>query len=86
MQKYSDPHPTECPDCGAKDAIESLLSAPAVRFKGSGFYVTDYARKGSGSSSSSSGEKKSDVKADSGSGKKTETKSETKRSDSSDKK
>ena len=76
MQRMSDPHPTDCPDCGAKNSVEQLISSPAVQFKGSGWYVTDYAKK-SGSPSSKSGDnKKTDVKAES-SEKKTETKSES---------
>ncbi|MGH9524215.1 MAG: FmdB family zinc ribbon protein [Terriglobales bacterium] len=92
MQKFSDPHPADCPDCKAKDSVEQLLSAPAVQFKGSGWYATDYAKK-SGSSSSRSGERKTDgdgktdVKADSGSEKKSESKTESKSGgDSSEKK
>ena len=46
IQKFSDPPLTECPHCGGE--MEQLLSAPAVQFKGAGWYVTDYARKGSG--------------------------------------
>ncbi len=46
IQKFSDPPLTECPHCGGE--LEQLLSAPAVQFKGAGWYVTDYARKGSG--------------------------------------
>jgi putative FmdB family regulatory protein len=46
MQKFSDPILSECPTCGGP--VEKLLSAPAIQFKGSGWYVTDYARKGSG--------------------------------------
>ena len=84
MQKLSDPHPTDCPDCKAKDSVGQLLSAPAVQFKGSGWYVTDYARKSG--SSSKTGESKADVKAESSSEKKAETKSESKSSDSSSKK
>lgn len=81
MQKFSDPHPTDCPDCKAKDSIEQLLSAPAVQFKGSGWYVTDYAKKsGSSSGSSKSGESKAEVKAESGSDKKSETNPESKKS------
>lgn len=52
IQKFSDPEVKKCPECGS--AVERLLSAPAVQFKGSGWYVTDYARKGSGSSESGS--------------------------------
>ena len=47
IQKFSDPPLTVCPHCGGE--MEQLLSAPAVQFKGAGWYVTDYARKGSGS-------------------------------------
>ncbi len=71
IQKFSDPPLTVCPHCGGE--LEQLLSAPAVQFKGSGWYVTDYARKGSssgkssgdGAASSSSSESKPDAgKAD----------------------
>lgn len=61
IQKFSDSHVKKCPECGGP--IEQLISAPAVRFKGSGWYVTDYAKKPSGDSASSSG---SDSKSDSG--------------------
>jgi putative FmdB family regulatory protein len=46
MQKFSDPILSECPTCGGP--VEKLPSAPAIQFKGSGWYVTDYARKPSG--------------------------------------
>ncbi len=46
IQKFSDPLLKTCPKCGGK--VRKLLSAPAFQFKGSGWYVTDYARKGSG--------------------------------------
>jgi putative FmdB family regulatory protein len=46
MQKFSDPPLTVCPTCGAP--VEKLLSAPAIQFKGTGWYITDYARKSSG--------------------------------------
>ena len=42
--KFSDPPVKSCPHCG-KDAVEQVISAPAVQFKGSGWYVSDYARK-----------------------------------------
>ena len=44
IQKFSDAPVTEHPDCGG--AVRKLLSAPAIQFKGSGWYVTDYARAG----------------------------------------
>lgn len=43
--KFSDAPLTTCPKCG-KETIEQMISAPAVQFKGSGWYVTDYASKG----------------------------------------
>ncbi len=81
IQKYSDPHVKKCPDCGGK--VEQVVSAPAVQFKGSGWYVTDYAKKssaGSGSSSSSNGDS-----SDSGAKKdeKKESKAESSKSESS---
>jgi putative FmdB family regulatory protein len=45
-QKFSDPRLEECPKCGGK--LRKLISSPAFQFKGSGWYVTDYARKGEG--------------------------------------
>ncbi len=46
IQKFSDKPLKKCPDCGGP--VEQLISAPAVQFKGSGWYVTDYAKKSSG--------------------------------------
>lgn len=42
IQKFSDAPLSECPKCGG--AVEKLLSSPAIQFKGSGFYLTDYGR------------------------------------------
>jgi len=59
IQKFSDQPVSVCPNCG-KGPVVKLLSSPAIQFKGSGWYITDYARKdsakpsGSPSSSSSS--------------------------------
>ncbi len=50
--KFSDKPIKKCPDCGG--AVEQLISAPTVQFKGAGWYVTDYAKKGAGSSAGSS--------------------------------
>jgi putative FmdB family regulatory protein len=64
IQKFSDPQVESCPQCGGK--VEQVLSAPAVQFKGSGWYVTDYARKSSGSSGKKdSSESKAGDKSDS---------------------
>jgi len=73
IQKFSDPHVKKCPDC--KGPVEQVVSAPAVQFKGSGWYVTDYPKKSAGGASSSNGEsggKKEEKKDD-----KKESKSET---------
>jgi putative FmdB family regulatory protein len=52
IQKFSDRMVKKCPECGG--VVEQMISAPAVQFKGSGWYVTDYAKKSSGLSSSES--------------------------------
>ena len=44
----------KCPHCGGR--AERQLTAPAIQFKGSGWYVTDYARKGSGAAAEKSGD------------------------------
>lgn len=49
--KFSDPPLTTCESCGGK--LKRLISSPAIRFKGSGFYVNDYAKKSSEPSASS---------------------------------
>ncbi|HTW58029.1 MAG TPA: zinc ribbon domain-containing protein [Terriglobales bacterium] len=58
IQKFSDKMVKKCPECGGK--VEQMISAPAVQFKGSGWYVTDYAKKSSASSSSDGGSKDKD--------------------------
>jgi putative FmdB family regulatory protein len=64
IQSFSARHMKKCPDCGG--ALEQLISAPAVQFKGSGWYVTDYAKKSQAApASSSNGDSAS--KAESGS-------------------
>jgi len=68
LQKLFDPPYTHCPKCGGK--VRKLLSSPAIQFKGSGFYKTDYA-KSSAPKSESSAESKSETKSES---KKSDTK------------
>src|SRR3954463_9750466 len=43
IQKFSDPLETTCPKCGGP--LRKLMSSPAIQFKGSGWYINDYARK-----------------------------------------
>jgi putative FmdB family regulatory protein len=81
IQKFSDPHMKKCPDCGGR--LEQVISAPAVQFKGSGWYVTDYAKKSTASGSSSEKDSPSATegkKADKG-GAKSESKSESKKAE-----
>jgi putative FmdB family regulatory protein len=60
IQKFSDPPMETCPACGGR--VKKLPSSPAIQFKGSGWYITDYARKssngsGKGASTSDSSDK-----------------------------
>jgi len=57
IQKFSDKPVKKCPECGG--SVEQVISAPAVQFKGSGWYVTDYAKKSSSPASSDGGSKDS---------------------------
>ena len=50
IENVSGPHLKKCPHCGGK--VERVLAAPAIQFMGSGWYVTDYAGKKSGSGDS----------------------------------
>ena len=44
IQKFSDLPIEECPNCGERK-VQKLLSSPAIQFKGTGWYITDYAKK-----------------------------------------
>ncbi len=66
IQNYSDPRETKCPHCGGP--LKKLLSSPAVQFKGSGFYATDYAKPGSREESRGEKSEKSEEKKDSSKG------------------
>jgi putative FmdB family regulatory protein len=65
IQKFSDPPVEVCPNCGERQ-VQKLLSSPAIQFKGSGWYITDYARKG-GEKSGEKAEKPGSSDAKSGS-------------------
>jgi putative FmdB family regulatory protein len=54
IQRLDEAPLTVCPECGG--AVRKLLSAPAFQFKGEGWYVTDYARKGGGKAGAAKGE------------------------------
>jgi putative FmdB family regulatory protein len=53
IESVSGPHLKKCPQCGGK--VERLVAAPAIQFKGAGWYVTDYAKKSSGGEAERSG-------------------------------
>jgi putative FmdB family regulatory protein len=83
IQKFTDPPYAACTKCGGE--VKKLASAPAIQFKGSGFYKTDYASasskadaKSEGKSESSGDNKPSETKSETKTESKTETKSETK--------
>jgi putative FmdB family regulatory protein len=69
IHKFSDPPADTCKVCG-KGPVQRLQSSPAIQFKGSGWYITDYARKGSSDSSrkGTDGKGSSDTKAADGKG------------------
>ena len=73
MQKMTDDPVSECEKCGRP--VQRVFHPVAVHFKGSGFYNTDYGKKGS-----KAAEKSSDSKSEKSSEKKSEKKSETKSS------
>jgi putative FmdB family regulatory protein len=76
IQKFSDSPIDLCPKCGG--AVKKLLSSPAIQFKGTGWYITDYAR--SGKTDSGAAPASSETKAES----KTETKSEPAKTETKD--
>ena len=55
IQKFSDPLEETCPKCGGH--VHKLMSSPAIQFKGSGFYITDYPKGEKGSAPKSDGGK-----------------------------
>ena len=81
IRKFSDPPLEVCDRCG-KGPLVKLLSSPAIQFKGSGWYITDYAKKSSPDSGSKSSGSSDSSSSDS---KKSETPSATSTA-SSDKK
>ena len=84
--KFSDPPLESCPKCGG--AVQKLLSSPAIQFKGSGWYVTDYAAratKAEKSESEPAKEKKdSDTTKESSPGKKTSEKTSSPKTSAGD--
>lgn len=79
IRKFADEPLTTCPTCGSE--IQKLMSAPAIQFKGTGWYITDYAKKSGGEGKSGKSDGGSDSKSDA----KSDTKSDTKADGKSDK-
>jgi putative FmdB family regulatory protein len=52
IQSFSAPEEKVCPECGGE--VERLISAPAIQFKGAGWYVNDYAGRGKAPAASGS--------------------------------
>ena len=79
IQKFSDALASSCPSCSGK--VRKLVSSPAIQFKGTGWYITDYARKPSGGQAASE-TGKTDATKDAGGG----SDKSDKKKDSSEKK
>jgi putative FmdB family regulatory protein len=81
IQKFSDKPLTKCGKCGGR--LERVLSAPAIKFKGSGWYINDYPRKSSGESSKSDGESSARTDSSTSAAKKSESPAAKKPADTS---
>jgi len=75
IQKFSDPPVDVCPKCGGP--VHKLMSSPAIQFKGSGWYITDYARKDSAAAGKTDKAEKTESSAES-KAEKADTKGESK--------
>ena len=83
VQRFSDEPQTICPSCGG--ALKKLISSPAIRFKGSGFYLTDYGKGTAGPASRTgggSGGSDASSSSDSSTSSSDSTKSDSTKSDS----
>lgn len=73
IEKVSGPHLKKCPHCSGK--VERMPASPAIQFKGSGWYVTDYAGKAKSGDSAKEGAKEATADAAKGADSKTEKES-----------
>jgi putative FmdB family regulatory protein len=62
IQKYSDPPIEACPECGGP--VQKVPSAPAIQFKGTGWYVTDYGKRGGSGNGRETGAREKDKKGE----------------------
>ena len=77
IQKFTDPAPEACPVCG-EGPVTKLPSSPAIQFKGTGWYITDYAKKsGTDAGKTGSGEKSDGGSSNSKSDSKSESSSDS---------
>ena len=81
IQKFSDPLLQTCPTCGGQ--LRKLISSPAFQFKGSGWYITDYARKTGTDGKSSEGKDESAASKDAGKAAKSDSAASTESAGSS---
>lgn len=82
IQKFSDPAVESCREC-SKGPVRRLLSSPAIQFKGTGWYITDYAQKGKSDSSAGAPAKGDTAKPDTTTTASTPSKSDAAKSDTS---
>ena len=75
MQKMSDPPLKKCPQCGG--ALAKMISSTSFVLKGTGWYATDYAKKGNGSGNGSGNGKRTDHKDHGDHGKDVDVKKDT---------
>ena len=76
QRSFSSPPPEACEKCG-KGPVHRLQSSPAIQFKGSGFYITDYAKKGSAEGGESKGKSDGSKTESTGDGKTSEAKTDS---------
>jgi putative FmdB family regulatory protein len=82
IQKFSDPPVETCPTCGGP--VRKLIASPAFQFKGTGWYITDYAKKDNGAPKTETSEKESGGADKNAGSKKDSTKTESAPSSSSE--
>ena len=81
IQKFSDAPIDVCPSCGG--TVKKLISSPAIQFKGTGWYITDYAKKSGANASSANKSAESASESKSGDSNSGDSKSSDSKSDSS---
>ncbi len=84
IQKFSDPLEDTCPKCGGP--VHKLMSSPAIQFKGSGFYITDYAKKEHIASAKADGATADGAKADTGESRERKSEAAEKKSEAAERK